>query len=92
MPSLDALGSAFTLARQARTIRPSATVPALASLATGVSRQPRNDRATTGLERSCEATCSSPHGHGRSADVVVPGPDRYLLPLVVVAAFQSVLA
>jgi hypothetical protein len=39
MPSLDALGSAFTLARQARTIRPSATVPALASLATGVSPQ-----------------------------------------------------
>jgi hypothetical protein len=39
MPSLDALGGAFTLARQARTIRPSATVPALASLATGVSPQ-----------------------------------------------------
>jgi hypothetical protein len=44
MPSLDALGSAFTLARQARTIRPSATVPALASLATGVS--PRTHQLT----------------------------------------------
>src|SRR5690349_6733715 len=33
MPSLDALGSAFTLARQARTVRPSATVPALGFLA-----------------------------------------------------------
>lgn len=39
MPSLDALGSAYTLARQARTIRPSATVAALASLATGVAPQ-----------------------------------------------------
>ena len=39
MPSLDALGSTFTLARQARTVRPSATVAALASLATGVSPQ-----------------------------------------------------
>jgi len=39
MPSLDALGSVFTLARQAHTVRPSATVAALASLATGVSPQ-----------------------------------------------------
>jgi hypothetical protein len=39
MPSLDALGGAFTLARQAHTVRPSATVAALASLATGVSPQ-----------------------------------------------------
>ncbi len=39
MPSLDALGGAFTLARQARTVRPSATVAALASLATGVAPQ-----------------------------------------------------
>lgn len=39
MPSLDALGGAFTLSLHARTIRPSATVPALASLATGVSPQ-----------------------------------------------------
>jgi hypothetical protein len=37
MPSLDALGEAFTLARRAQTVRPSATVAALASLATGVS-------------------------------------------------------
>jgi predicted AlkP superfamily pyrophosphatase or phosphodiesterase len=44
MPSLDALGSAFTLARQARTVRPSATVPALASLATGVA--PHTHRLT----------------------------------------------
>jgi arylsulfatase A-like enzyme len=39
MPSLDALGGTFTLARQAHTVRPSATVAALASLATGVSPQ-----------------------------------------------------
>src|SRR5207245_197335 len=39
MPSLDALGGAFTLARQAHTVRPSATVAALAALATGVSPQ-----------------------------------------------------
>ena len=39
MPSLDALGGAYTLALQAHTVRPSATVPALASLATGVSPQ-----------------------------------------------------
>lgn len=44
MPSLDALGSAFTLARHARTVRPSATVAALASLATGVA--PRTHRLT----------------------------------------------
>jgi len=42
MPSLDALGGAFTLALHARTVRPSATVPALASLATGVA--PRTHR------------------------------------------------
>src|ERR687887_555935 len=36
MPSLDALGGAFTVALHARTVRPSATVAALASLATGV--------------------------------------------------------
>ena len=36
MPSLDALGRGFTRARCARTVRPSATVAALASLATGV--------------------------------------------------------
>ena len=36
MPSLDALGDAYTLARRAQTVRPSATVAALASLATGV--------------------------------------------------------
>lgn len=36
MPSLAALGDAFTLALHARTVRPSATVAALASLATGV--------------------------------------------------------
>jgi hypothetical protein len=36
MPSLSALGGAFTLALHARTVRPSATVAALASLATGV--------------------------------------------------------
>src|SRR5690242_21802584 len=36
MPSLDALGHAYTLARRAQTVRPSATVAALASLATGV--------------------------------------------------------
>jgi type I phosphodiesterase/nucleotide pyrophosphatase len=36
MPSLDALGRSYTLARRARTVRPSATVAALASLATGV--------------------------------------------------------
>jgi len=36
MPSLDALGRVYTLARRARTVRPSATVAALASLATGV--------------------------------------------------------
>jgi predicted AlkP superfamily pyrophosphatase or phosphodiesterase len=36
MPSLEALGGAFTLARRAHTVRPSATVAALASLATGV--------------------------------------------------------
>jgi predicted AlkP superfamily pyrophosphatase or phosphodiesterase len=36
MPSLEALGEAFTLARRAHTVRPSATVAALASLATGV--------------------------------------------------------
>jgi predicted AlkP superfamily pyrophosphatase or phosphodiesterase len=39
MPSLDALGSAFTIALHARTVRPSATVAALASLATGVAPQ-----------------------------------------------------
>ncbi len=33
MPSLDALGSAFTIALHARTVRPSTTVAALASLA-----------------------------------------------------------
>jgi len=37
MPSLDALGRRYTRAEDARTIRPSATVAALASLATGVS-------------------------------------------------------
>jgi type I phosphodiesterase/nucleotide pyrophosphatase len=36
MPSLSALGRAFTRARRAQTVRPSATVAALASLATGV--------------------------------------------------------
>jgi predicted AlkP superfamily pyrophosphatase or phosphodiesterase len=36
MPSLDALGAAYTLALHARTVRPSATVAALASIATGV--------------------------------------------------------
>jgi Type I phosphodiesterase / nucleotide pyrophosphatase len=36
MPSLEALGGAFTLALRAYTVRPSATVAALASLATGV--------------------------------------------------------
>jgi type I phosphodiesterase/nucleotide pyrophosphatase len=36
MPSLNALGGVFTLALHARTVRPSATVAALASLATGV--------------------------------------------------------
>lgn len=36
MPSLDALGRVYTLARRARTVRPSSTVAALASLATGV--------------------------------------------------------
>ena len=36
MPSLDALGGAFSRAERARTVRPSATVAALASLATGV--------------------------------------------------------
>ncbi len=39
MPSLDALGGVFTLALRATTVRPSATVAALASLATGVSPQ-----------------------------------------------------
>jgi predicted AlkP superfamily pyrophosphatase or phosphodiesterase len=39
MPSLDALGSTFTIALNARTVRPSATVAALASLATGVAPQ-----------------------------------------------------
>jgi len=42
MPSLDGLASAFTLALHARTVRPSATVAALASLATGVG--PRSHR------------------------------------------------
>ena len=36
MPSLNALSDAYTLALHARTVRPSATVAALASLATGV--------------------------------------------------------
>lgn len=36
MPSLTALGGAYTRALRARTVRPSATVAALASLATGV--------------------------------------------------------
>ncbi|HEX4574963.1 MAG TPA: alkaline phosphatase family protein [Gemmatimonadales bacterium] len=36
MPSLDALAGVFTLAQHASTVRPSATVAALASLATGV--------------------------------------------------------
>jgi len=36
MPSLDSLGGAFTVAHRAHTVRPSATVAALASLATGV--------------------------------------------------------
>ena len=36
MPSLDAMGRAFTHAPRAHTVRPSATVAALASLATGV--------------------------------------------------------
>lgn len=36
MPSLHALGAEFTVALRASTVRPSATVPALASLATGV--------------------------------------------------------
>jgi hypothetical protein len=39
MPSLDALGAAFTSARDARTVRPSDTVAALASLATGIAPQ-----------------------------------------------------
>jgi predicted AlkP superfamily pyrophosphatase or phosphodiesterase len=42
MPSLDGLGGAFTRALRARTVRPSATVAALASLATGVG--PRTHR------------------------------------------------
>src|SRR5207244_2141549 len=44
MPSLDALGGAFTLALHARTVRPSTTVAALASLATGVA--PHTHRLT----------------------------------------------
>ena len=36
MPSLHGLSQAFTAAAEARTVRPSATVAALASLATGV--------------------------------------------------------
>jgi predicted AlkP superfamily pyrophosphatase or phosphodiesterase len=39
MPSLDALGGVFTLALHGRTVRPSTTVAALASLATGVAPQ-----------------------------------------------------
>jgi hypothetical protein len=39
MPSLDALGQAYTLALQATTVRPSTTVAALTSLATGLSPQ-----------------------------------------------------
>jgi len=39
MPSLNALGGAFTRALRASTVRPSATVAALASLATGVGPQ-----------------------------------------------------
>lgn len=42
MPSLDALSHVFTFALHARTVRPSATVAALASLATGVG--PRTHR------------------------------------------------
>lgn len=42
MPSLSALGGAFTHALHAHTVRPSATVAALASLATGVG--PRSHR------------------------------------------------
>ena len=37
MPSLDALGAEYTLALQATTVRPSSTVAALASIATGLS-------------------------------------------------------
>jgi len=44
MPSLDALGGVFTLALRATTVRPSATVAALASLATGV--KPQTHRLT----------------------------------------------
>jgi predicted AlkP superfamily pyrophosphatase or phosphodiesterase len=36
MPSLHRLSQAFTVALEARTVRPNATVAALASLATGV--------------------------------------------------------
>ncbi len=36
MPSLDALARTYTMALRARTVRPSRTVAALASLATGV--------------------------------------------------------
>jgi len=39
MPSLSALSAAYTSAHSARTVRPSATVAALASLATGVGPQ-----------------------------------------------------
>jgi len=42
MPSLDALGGTFTRALHARTVRPSTTVAALASLATGIG--PRTHR------------------------------------------------
>lgn len=44
MPSLDALGDSYTLALHAHTVRPSATVAALASLATGVA--PETHRLT----------------------------------------------
>jgi hypothetical protein len=44
MPSLDRLGNDYTRARVARTVQPSVTVAALASLATGVG--PRTHRLT----------------------------------------------
>jgi len=78
MPSLDALGGAFTLALHARTVRPSKTVAALASLATGVA--PQTHRLTEpGLGRRLTARGSRARETAATANCLLARREERLL-------------
>jgi len=85
MPSLDALGGAFTLAHHACTVRPSTTVPALASLATGVG-PPTHRLLEPGLGFLSGLGALRPLAwelarHGITTEVVTAGLGRAALPV-----------